>query len=39
MSGLYIQSQQLKLFYSYVDKIFQGELSNGSNTIKIIFIK
>lgn len=30
MSGLYIRSQQLKSFYSLVDKTFQGELSNGA---------
>jgi hypothetical protein len=35
MSELYIPSQQLKPFYSYVDKTFQGELSNGSHTIEI----
>ena len=35
MSELYIPSQQLKPFYSYVDKTFQGELSNGANTIEI----
>ena len=41
MSELYIPSQQLKPFYSYVDKTFQGELSDGSHTslCDIIFIK
>ena len=35
MSELYIPSQQLKPFYSLVDKTFQGELSNGANTFEI----
>ena len=35
MSESHTPSQQSKPFYSYVDKTFQCELSNGDNTFEI----